>query len=83
VPSASAARRRPMVSPLLVNTGAHYAVGRAKVQAAADSGTPYRWALAPDRSEVIQVSRAAGAERMDLRYSEEGGAFHFDFQVFL
>ena len=33
VPSASAARRRPIVSPLPVDSGSHYAVGRAKVQA--------------------------------------------------
>jgi hypothetical protein len=33
------------VCPLLVNTGAHYAVGRAKVQAAAARGMLAVWRL--------------------------------------
>ena len=34
-------------------------------------------------SEITQVARVAGAERMDLLYSEGGGEFHSGVQVFL
>jgi hypothetical protein len=34
-------------------------------------------------SEITQVARVAGAERMDLLYSEGGGEFHLGVQVFL
>ena len=36
-----------------------------------------------DRLEVTQLARVAGAERMDLLYSEGGGEFHSDVRVFL
>ena len=37
-----------------------------------------------DRSEITQVARVAGAERMDLLYSEGGGElFHSGVRVFL
>jgi len=35
------------------------------------------------RSEITQVARVAGAERMDLFYSEGGGGFHSGVRVFL
>ena len=34
-------------------------------------------------SEITQAARVAGAERMDLLYSEGGGEFHSGGQVFL
>jgi hypothetical protein len=34
-------------------------------------------------SEITQVARVAGAERMDLLYSEGDGEFHSDVRVFL
>jgi len=36
-----------------------------------------------DWPEITQVARVAGAERMDLRYSEGGEAFHSGVRVFL
>ena len=34
-------------------------------------------------SEITQAARVAGAERMDLLYSEGGGEFHSGVRVFL
>ncbi len=34
-------------------------------------------------SEITQVARVAGAEQMDLLYSEGGGEFHSAVRVFL